>query len=119
MLFRWLAELLSSTTLLDSQNEAGTMAYGAGSVMRAFASLLTLQTVLGAPSAPILHDGQRGAVASESDICSHIGIELLRLGGNAADAMVGTVACIGVVGMYHSGMTSRHSNMKCMFTDEM
>ncbi|KAH4947882.1 hypothetical protein HBI26_052870 [Parastagonospora nodorum] len=80
------------------------MAYGAGSVMRAFASLLTLQTVLGAPSAPILHDGQRGAVASESDICSHIGIELLRLGGNAADAMVGTVACIGVVGMYHSGL---------------
>lgn len=44
-----------------------------------------------------------GAVASESDICSHIGIELLKLGGNAADAMVGTVACVGVVGMYHSG----------------
>jgi gamma-glutamyltranspeptidase/glutathione hydrolase len=119
MLFRWLAELVSSATLLDTQNEAGTMAYGAGSVMRAFASLLTLQTVLGAPSAPILHAGQRGAVASESDICSHIGIELLRLGGNAADAMVGTVACVGVVGMYHSGTTARHSNITSIFTDNM
>jgi gamma-glutamyltranspeptidase len=29
----------------------------------------------------------RGAVASESDICSHIGIDLLRCGGNAADAV--------------------------------
>lgn len=44
-----------------------------------------------------------GAVASESEICSHIGTSLLKAGGNAADAMVGTVACIGVVAMYHSG----------------
>jgi hypothetical protein len=30
---------------------------------------------------------RRGAVASESDICSRIGIELLEQGGNAADAV--------------------------------
>ena len=29
----------------------------------------------------------KGAVASESDICSRIGIDLLRSGGNAADAV--------------------------------
>lgn len=46
----------------------------------------------------------RGAVASESDICSKIGIGILENGGNAADALVGTVFCIGVVGMYHSGI---------------
>lgn len=65
----------------------------------------------------------RGAVASESDICSHIGIDILQNGGNAADAvstarlsqilqkytnqqsqLVGTVFCVGVVGMYHSGL---------------
>ena len=46
----------------------------------------------------------RGAVASESDICSKIGISILEDGGNAADALVGTVFCIGVVGMYHSGI---------------
>jgi gamma-glutamyltranspeptidase/glutathione hydrolase len=102
-MLRLLAELFSYTTLLDNQSERGTMINGAGTLKRWLAGLLTLQTVLGAPSAPVLRQGQRGAVASESEICSHIGIELLKLGGNAADAMVGTVACIGVVGMYHSG----------------
>jgi gamma-glutamyltranspeptidase len=48
---------------------------------------------------------QLGAVASESDICSRIGTDLLKRGGNAADAMVGTTVCVGVVGMYHSGKT--------------
>ena len=86
-----------------------------GSLVKCFTGLLTLQSALGTPvksgeswssdypSQPILKEGELGAVASESDICSHIGIELLKLGGNAADAMVGTVACVGVVGMYHSG----------------
>lgn len=46
---------------------------------------------------------KKGAVASESSVCSKIGIDLLKKGGNAADALVGTVLCIGVVGMYHSG----------------
>lgn len=31
--------------------------------------------------------GHLGAVASESSICSNIGIDLLRQGGNAADAV--------------------------------
>ena len=46
------------------------------------------------------HD-KLGAVASESSICSHIGINILKKGGNAADSLVATVLCIGVVGMYH------------------
>ncbi|KAJ4354499.1 uncharacterized protein N0V89_006236 [Didymosphaeria variabile] len=45
-----------------------------------------------------------GAVASESKLCSRIGTDLLLAGGNAADALVGTVFCVGVVGMYHSGI---------------
>ncbi|KAF2710454.1 gamma-glutamyltranspeptidase 1 precursor [Pleomassaria siparia CBS 279.74] len=81
---------------------------------------LTLQVALGNPIAsnnninninnppygipPALKKNHLGAVASESDICSHIGIDLLKQGGNAADALVGTVFCIGVVGMYHSGL---------------
>ncbi|KAF2266411.1 gamma-glutamyltranspeptidase-like protein [Lojkania enalia] len=75
--------------------------------------LLTVQTVLsnpvppcpsGKPAPPALGPGQLGAVASESDICSHVGTDLLKKGGNAADAMVGTVFCVGVVGNYHSGV---------------
>ncbi|RAR05827.1 gamma-glutamyltranspeptidase-like protein [Stemphylium lycopersici] len=87
-----------------------------GSFVKSLTGLLTLQGALGnpvkskaaypaaKPSSSIVGDGQLGAVASESDICSHIGIDLLKAGGNAADAMVGTVACVGVVGMYHSGI---------------
>jgi gamma-glutamyltranspeptidase/glutathione hydrolase len=51
------------------------------------------------------HDGPKlGAVASENSICSRIGTRLLEDGGNAVDALVGTVFCIGVTGMYHSGI---------------
>ncbi|KAL2265513.1 hypothetical protein VTJ83DRAFT_6613 [Remersonia thermophila] len=49
-------------------------------------------------------DGKRGAVASESSICSKIGINTIAIGGSAADAMVATTLCVGVVGMYHSGI---------------
>jgi gamma-glutamyltranspeptidase / glutathione hydrolase len=45
-----------------------------------------------------------GAVASESAICTNIGTDLISAGGSAADAVVGTVLCVGVVGMYHSGI---------------
>ncbi|KAL1837719.1 hypothetical protein VTJ49DRAFT_3494 [Mycothermus thermophilus] len=48
--------------------------------------------------------GKRGAVASESSICSRIGINTIAIGGSAADAMVATTLCVGVVGMYHSGI---------------
>ncbi|KAH8703368.1 gamma-glutamyltranspeptidase [Talaromyces proteolyticus] len=49
-------------------------------------------------------DASLGAVASESAACSAAGIEMLKKGGNAADAMVATVFCVGVIGMYHSGI---------------
>ncbi|KAL8999133.1 MAG: hypothetical protein Q9169_001912 [Polycauliona sp. 2 TL-2023] len=64
-----------------------------------------------------------GATASESAVCSRIGVNLLQDGGNAADAMVGTVFCIGVIGMYHSGlggggfMLVRSTNGSYIFVD--
>jgi gamma-glutamyltranspeptidase/glutathione hydrolase len=101
-----------------------------GSMVKALTGFLTLQSALGTPvksresylkgtpSPPLLGEGQLGAVASESDICSHIGIELLKLGGNAADAMVGTVACVGVVGMYHSGKFDKAKLRIHVLTDD-
>lgn len=68
-------------------------------------------------------DDKTGAVASESDICSKIGIDVLARGGNAADAHVATTFCIGVVAMYHSGvggggfMIVRASNGSYEFID--
>jgi len=40
-----------------------------------------------------------GAVSSESSVCSNIGTDVLKDGGNAADALVATVFCVGVIGM--------------------
>ncbi|KAL3426640.1 gamma-glutamyltranspeptidase [Phlyctema vagabunda] len=48
--------------------------------------------------------GKLGAVASESSVCSEIGIDILKEGGNAADAIIATQICVGVIGMYHSGI---------------
>ncbi|KAF8324687.1 gamma-glutamyltransferase 1 [Cantharellus anzutake] len=45
-----------------------------------------------------------GAVASESAVCSGIGGDILRAGGNAADAIVATVLCVGTVDAHHSGI---------------
>ncbi|QIX00028.1 hypothetical protein AMS68_005545 [Peltaster fructicola] len=45
-----------------------------------------------------------GAVASESAVCSQIGIDILKQGGNAADSMVATTLCVGVIASYHSGI---------------
>ncbi|KAF7591309.1 hypothetical protein BBP40_001685 [Aspergillus hancockii] len=44
-----------------------------------------------------IEEGKLGAVASESAICSRHGTEILKLGGNAADAVVATMFCVGVV----------------------
>ncbi|KAK6518168.1 hypothetical protein TWF506_005328 [Arthrobotrys conoides] len=51
-----------------------------------------------------LQQDHNGAVASETDVCSQVGIDLMKKGGNAADAMVGTVICVGTIAMYHSGV---------------
>ncbi|KAJ9645076.1 hypothetical protein H2201_001130 [Coniosporium apollinis] len=75
------------------------------SLAKLLAALLTTQLTIAAP-APYgkPRDPTLGAVASETALCSRIGVDLLKAGGNAADAMVGTVFCVGVVGMYHSGL---------------
>ncbi|CAI6090181.1 hypothetical protein V2G26_006296 [Clonostachys chloroleuca] len=68
--------------------------------------LSLLNSLPSSNAAPTLRSaGARlGAVASEVDVCSDVGTTLLKHGGNAADALVGTVFCVGVIGMYHSGI---------------
>ncbi|KAJ6263306.1 Gamma-glutamyltransferase [Drechslerella dactyloides] len=66
------------------------------------------------PSSP-RHDGgdprnhlitaHRGAVASDVEVCSQIGVNTLRMrNGTAVDAAIATALCIGVVNMYASGI---------------
>ncbi|QDS72722.1 hypothetical protein FKW77_003691 [Venturia effusa] len=66
-------------------------------------SYLTSQLALGSPLQS-LSEPRLGAVASESATCSKIGTSMLLKGGNAADALVATTICVGVMGMYHSGL---------------
>ncbi len=45
-----------------------------------------------------------GAVASENKICSDIGVQVLRQGGNAVDSAIAATFCIGTLNMYSSGI---------------
>ncbi len=43
---------------------------------------------------------KHGAVASENEKCSDIGVQVMKTGGNAVDAAVSTTLCIGVLNMF-------------------
>ncbi|TLS21227.1 uncharacterized protein PpBr36_10509 [Pyricularia pennisetigena] len=76
--------------------------------MRSPTLLTALTALVLAPAAvlatPAHTDPRLGAVASETTECSKIGTDILKAGGNAADAMVATTLCVGTIGMYHSGI---------------
>ena len=61
------------------------------SLLQAVCALSLSSLFQQAGAGPVLHEryapGHTGAVATESDICSRIGINLLKKGGNAADAV--------------------------------
>ncbi|KAL9005311.1 MAG: hypothetical protein Q9188_001902 [Gyalolechia gomerana] len=85
-----------------------------------FAYFTALHTPLIHPADNETNHDRFGAVASEKKLCTQVGIDLLKAGGNAADAVrptprifrvpadepqaVGTTLCVGVVNMYHSGI---------------
>lgn len=56
------------------------------------------------PPAPSTSTGYGGAVSSVDAEASRIGLEVLRKGGNAADAAVATAAALGVTEPYSSGI---------------
>ncbi|KAJ8514465.1 hypothetical protein ONZ45_g8022 [Pleurotus djamor] len=62
------------------------------------------RTYSGTNNPAYLITARHGAVASENKICSNIGVETLKRGGNAVDAAIATTFCIGVVNMFSSGI---------------
>lgn len=47
---------------------------------------------------------KNGVVATEHEICSQVGIGLMRAGGSAVDASIGSLLCVGVLHNFASGI---------------
>lgn len=92
--------------MMGMASKANMPSWAATSVRSSLLVLLSAAaaSVLGSPVYRPNDNPKLGAVASSSNICSSIGTRLLQDGGNAVDATVGTVLCVGVVSMYHSGI---------------
>jgi Gamma-glutamyltranspeptidase len=52
----------------------------------------------------ILVHAKHGAVATELDICSNLGVDILQEGGNAVDAAIASGICIGSINMFAAGI---------------
>ena len=48
--------------------------------------------------------GFHGAVASESEVCSNIGADVMRGNGTAIDAAIATLVCLGLIHPHCSGI---------------
>ncbi|KAJ7457876.1 gamma-glutamyltranspeptidase [Mycena latifolia] len=48
--------------------------------------------------------GKHGGVATEVGECSNIGVDTMKAGGNAADAIMASALCVGTIAAYHSGL---------------
>lgn len=47
---------------------------------------------------------RNGAVATDQPVCSQVGVDILKSGGNAADAAIASALCLGVVNPASSGI---------------
>ncbi|KAJ7693149.1 gamma-glutamyltranspeptidase [Mycena rosella] len=48
--------------------------------------------------------GKHGGVATEVAQCSSVGVDTMKAGGNAADAILASALCVGTISAYHSGI---------------
>jgi hypothetical protein len=51
-----------------------------------------------------LVQGRTGAVAADNPLCSQLGVDILKSGGNAVDSIITTCLCIGVMNPWSSGI---------------
>ncbi|WP_306895070.1 gamma-glutamyltransferase [Agromyces albus] len=83
---------------------AGAVATAAPASAQSLAAPSTASTGRPTPPAPSTSTGYGGAVSSVDASASAVGLEVLREGGNAADAAVATAAALGVTEPYSAGI---------------
>ncbi|KAI9188158.1 hypothetical protein H9P43_002549 [Blastocladiella emersonii ATCC 22665] len=109
--------LLNNSPVLEERRSASRIqfvrrvAVVAGAAVVISLSLVALTTVFlpAVRGAPIPATGEpriyeRAAVASEVPVCSSIGKDLLKAGGSAVDAAIGTALCVGSIHSFASGI---------------
>jgi gamma-glutamyltranspeptidase len=45
-----------------------------------------------------------GSVATDSAVCSLVGTDIMKIGGNAVDAAIAAIVCLGVVNLHVTGL---------------
>jgi gamma-glutamyltranspeptidase / glutathione hydrolase / leukotriene-C4 hydrolase len=69
-----------------------------------FLRLVGKKSTAGGSNRQVLVHAKHGAVATELDTCSNIGINILQEGGNAVDAAIASGICIGSINMFSAGI---------------
>lgn len=73
--------------------------------MLLFVGFYTAVLILLASSKSILISATNGAVAAENKLCSQIGLEVLKEGGSAVDAVIAATICCGCLNSFSSGIS--------------
>ncbi|MFF2372315.1 gamma-glutamyltransferase [Agromyces sp. NPDC058110] len=93
-----------AAALVATSAPASAVVQPAGSPASASHSASLPTTWRPSPTPTATSTGYGGAVSSVDATASRVGIEVLRLGGNAADAAVATAAALGVTEPYSAGI---------------
>ncbi|GJJ06187.1 hypothetical protein Clacol_000376 [Clathrus columnatus] len=95
---------ISAFFIWDKVNERGWMFCVTSSATRNMPARPTLPGWPAKSNPAYLIRATRGAVATENKLCSDIGVDVLKDGGNALDAGIAAVLCTGTVNMFSSGI---------------